>query len=186
MTPQDLRRHFPAFEDKAYMNWASIGLIPEPAVVAGSAALAAQAELGDGIIMANNATLAGHVEVGDYAILGGLSAVHQFVRVGRYAMIGGMSGVEGDVIPYGSIMGNRAILSGLNIIGLKRHGFPRDDIHDLRTAYRLLFAREGTLCERVEDVAETYKDSEPVMEIVSFIRRDSSRAVIQPEIEHAA
>ncbi len=143
-------------------------------------------QLGDGIIMANNATLAGHVEVGDYAILGGLSAVHQFVRVGRYAMIGGMSGVEGDVIPYGSVMGNRAILSGLNIIGLKRHGFPRDDIHDLRTAYRLLFAQEGTLCERVEDVAETYKDSDPVMEIVSFIRCDSSRAVIQPEIEHAA
>ncbi len=143
-------------------------------------------QLGDGVIMANNATLAGHVEVGDYVVLGGLCAVHQFVRIGRHAMIGGMSGVEGDVIPYGSVMGNRAVLSGLNIVGLKRRGFSRDNIHDLRTAYRLLFAQEGTLSERVEDVAEMFKNSDPVMEIVSFIRGDSSRAVIQPEIEHAA
>lgn len=143
-------------------------------------------QLGDDVIMANNATLAGHVEVGDYAVLGGLSAVHQFVRIGRYAMVGGMTGVEGDVIPYGSVIGNRAVLSGLNIIGLKRRGFSREDIHDLRTAYRLLFAQEGTLSERVEDVAEMFKNSDPVMEIVSFIRDDSSRAVVQPEIEHAA
>jgi UDP-N-acetylglucosamine acyltransferase len=143
-------------------------------------------QLGNGVIMANNATLAGHVEVGDYAVLGGLCAVHQFVRIGRHAMIGGMSGVEGDVIPYGSVMGNRAVLSGLNIVGLKRRKFSRDDIHDLRTAYRLLFAQEGTLSERVEDVAEMFKNSDPVIEIVSFIRDDSPRAVIQPEIEHAA
>jgi UDP-N-acetylglucosamine acyltransferase len=143
-------------------------------------------QLGDGIVMANNATLAGHVEVGDCAVLGGLCAVHQFVRIGHHAMIGGMSGVEGDVIPYGSVMGNRATLSGLNIVGLKRRGFSREDIHDLRTAYRLLFAQEGTLSERVDDVAEMFKNSDPVMEIVSFIRGDSSRAVIQPEIEHAA
>ncbi len=143
-------------------------------------------QIGDGVIMANNATLGGHVAIDDFAILGGMSAVHQFVRIGRHAMIGGMSGVEGDVIPYGSVMGNRAVLSGLNIIGLKRRGFSRDDIHDLRTAYRLLFAQEGTLSERVEDVAEMFKNSDPVMEIVSFIRGDSSRAVIQPEIEHAA
>ena len=63
-------------------------------------------------IMANNATLAGHVTVDDYAIIGGLSAVHQFCRIGRHAMVGGMSGVENDVIPYGSVMGDRARLSG--------------------------------------------------------------------------
>jgi UDP-N-acetylglucosamine acyltransferase len=143
-------------------------------------------QLGNGVIMANNATLAGHVEVGDYVVLGGLCAVHQFVRIGRHAMIGGMSGVEGNVIPYGSVMGNRAVLSGLNIVGLKRREFSRDDIHDLRTAYRLLFAQEGTLSERVEDVAEMFKNSDPVIEIVSFIRGDSPRAVIQPEIKHAA
>ncbi len=142
--------------------------------------------IGNNVIMANNATLGGHVEVGDFAVLGGLCGVHQFVRIGPHAMIGGMSGVENDVIPYGSVMGNRAYMSGLNIVGLKRRGFSREVIHTLRTAYRLLFAQEGTLSERVDDVAEMYHENEPVMEIVAFVRKDSSRAVCQPEIEHAA
>ena len=81
--------------------------------------------VGNNVILANNATCAGHVEVGDFAILGGLSAIHQFVRIGKHAMIGGMSGVENDVIPYGSAMGNRAHLSGLNVVGLKRRNFSR-------------------------------------------------------------
>jgi UDP-N-acetylglucosamine acyltransferase len=138
-------------------------------------------KVGDHVVMANNATLAGHVEVGDWAILGGLSAVHQFCRIGRFAMIGGMSGVENDVIPYGSVMGNRARLAGLNIVGLKRRGFTRDQIHNLRTAYRLLFAEEGTLAERLSDVEEIYHDNEVVMEIVAFIRADSTRAICQPK-----
>ena len=75
--------------------------------------------VGNNVIFANNATLAGHVSVGDDAIIGGLSAVHQFVRVGEGAIIGGMSGVTSDVIPYGSVIGNRAKLNGLNLIGLK-------------------------------------------------------------------
>jgi UDP-N-acetylglucosamine acyltransferase len=137
-------------------------------------------KVGDKVIMANNATLAGHVTVGDYAVLGGLCAVHQFARIGRYAMIGGMSGVENDVIPYGSVIGNRAHLSGLNIVGMKRRGMSRDDIHALRNAYRLLFAPEGTMMERLEDVAEQFTNHAPVMEIVEFIRTDSSRAVCQP------
>ena len=78
--------------------------------------------------------------------------MHQFVRIGAHAFIGGLSGVENDVIPYGMALGNRAHLAGLNIIGLKRRGFAREEIHDLRRAYRLLFADEGTLMERVEDV----------------------------------
>ena len=72
--------------------------------------------------MANNATLGGHVEVQDHAYLGGLCAVHQFVRIGRQAMIGGLAGVEQDVIPYGMVLGNRAYLNGLNIVGMKRRG----------------------------------------------------------------
>lgn len=142
--------------------------------------------IGDNVIMANNATLAGHVRVDDFAILGGLSAVHQFVRIGKHAMIGGMSGVEHDVIPYGSVMGDRARLCGLNIIGLKRRGFSRDDIHDLRTAYRLLFADEGTMAERLEDVRQLHGGNEAVMEIVDFIRADSTRSVVQPRSQDAA
>ncbi|MEO5374066.1 MAG: acyl-ACP--UDP-N-acetylglucosamine O-acyltransferase [Alphaproteobacteria bacterium] len=142
--------------------------------------------VGNHVIMANNATLAGHVEVGDFAILGGLSAVHQFVRIGHHAMVGGMSGVENDVIPFGSVLGNRARLQGLNIVGLKRREFSRDDIHTLRNAYRLLFAQEGTMAERLADVANLFQDNPPVMEIVAFIRVDSSRAICQPKMENAS
>lgn len=142
--------------------------------------------LGDHVILVNNATLAGHVQVEDWAILGGLSAVHQFVRIGKHAMVGGMSGVEHDVIPYGSVTGNRAKLAGLNVVGLKRRDFSRDEIHALRNAYRLLFAQEGTFAERLADVSEMFSDNEPVMDIVNFIRTDSSRAICQPAMDDAA
>ncbi len=142
--------------------------------------------IGDHVIMVNNATLGGHVMIGDWAILGGLAAVHQFVRIGRHAMLGGLSGVESDVIPYGSVTGVRARLQGLNIIGLKRRGVSRDDIHVLRNAYRLLFAPEGTLAERLEDVAELFHGNAAVMEIVTFIRTESQRSICQPTLEDAA
>lgn len=142
--------------------------------------------IGDHSILVNNATLAGHVEIGEFAIIGGLSAIHQFVRIGKHAMIGGMSGVEHDVIPYGSVIGNRARLSSLNLVGLKRRNFSREQIHELRKAYRLIFAAEGTLSERLADVAEDFSDNEAVMEIVDFIQRDSSRAICQPSSDDAA
>ena len=137
-------------------------------------------QIDDHVILVNNATLAGHVSVGEFAILGGLSAVHQFARVGPHAMIGGMSGVEADVIPYGLVTGNRARLQGLNIVGLKRRGFSRQDIHDMRTAYRLLFAEEGTMVERLDDVERLFADKGPIADIVAFIRSASSRSLVQP------
>ena len=124
--------------------------------------------------------LGGHVTVDDWAILGGLAGVHQFVRIGRHAIVGGMSGVEHDIIPYGSAMGDRARLTGLNLIGLRRRGFGRDTVHDLRRAFRLLFAREGTMAERLTDVAELFQDNEPVMDIVDFMRIDRERSICQP------
>ena len=138
-------------------------------------------QIGDRVVMANNATLAGHVIIGDYAVIGGLAAVHQFVRIGAYAMIGGMSGVENDVIPYGMVKGERAHLSGLNVVGLERRGFKRDDIHSLRSAYRMLFASEGTMAERIEDVADRYKDQSLIDSMVEFIRLRGSRALCQPK-----
>ncbi len=141
--------------------------------------------VGSNVIMANNATLGGHVVVGDFAYIGGLAAVHQFVRIGPHAMIGGLSGVGDDVIPYGLVMGERARLSGLNVVGLKRRGFSRDDIHVLRTAYRLLFAQEGTMAERLEDVAALYRANRPVMDVVEFIMVDSTRPICQPRTGYA-
>ncbi|NQW09684.1 MAG: acyl-ACP--UDP-N-acetylglucosamine O-acyltransferase [Alphaproteobacteria bacterium] len=137
-------------------------------------------QVGDSVIMANNATLAGHVQVMDFAVLGGLSAVHQFVRIGRYAMVGGMTGVERDVIPFGSVVGDRARLSGVNLVGMKRRGLSREEINDVRKAYRLLFASEGTFQERLAEVAEEFTKSAPVMEMVDFIQADSSRKICQP------
>jgi UDP-N-acetylglucosamine acyltransferase len=143
--------------------------------------IAHDCQIGDHVIMANNATLAGHVVVEDHARLGGLSAVHQFVRIGRHAMIGGMSGVERDVIPYGQVIGDRARLTGLNIVGMQRYGCSREDILGLRAAYQILFATDGTLSERVEETAERFGGIQPVDEIIAFIRADSSRAICQPK-----
>jgi len=147
--------------------------------------IAHDCQVGNNVVMANNATLGGHVTVENFAVLGGLSAVHQFCRIGRHAMIGGMSAVEQDVIPYGSVMGDRARLCGLNIVGLKRRGFSREDVQSLRKAYRLLFAEEGTMSERLSDVADLYSANEPVMEIVNFIGIRSPRAICQPKPDHA-
>jgi UDP-N-acetylglucosamine acyltransferase len=137
--------------------------------------------IGNHVIVVNNVLLGGHIEIGDFAIIGGGAAVHQFVRIGRHAMIGGMSGVENDIIPYGSVIGNRAHLSGLNLVGLKRRGFEREAIHQLRNAYRLLFAQEGTLQERLEDVAQMFPANELVGEVVDFIRKASSRGICTPK-----
>ncbi|MEM9736271.1 MAG: acyl-ACP--UDP-N-acetylglucosamine O-acyltransferase, partial [Pseudomonadota bacterium] len=136
--------------------------------------------VGARVIMANNATLGGHVEVQDFALLGGLCAVHQFARIGAHAVVGGMTGVEKDVIPYGSVIGNRASLAGLNLVGLKRRGFDRETIHALRAAYRALFETEGSLADRAEAVAARHPGITPVQQIVEFIRRDSSRSFCTP------
>jgi UDP-N-acetylglucosamine acyltransferase len=124
--------------------------------------------------------LAGHCQIGDFAILGGGAGIHQFVRIGPHAFIGGMSAIENDVIPYGMALGNRAYLAGLNIIGLRRRGFTREEIHDLRRAYRLLFANEGTLKERVSDVAEEFSSHPIVHEVLDFIRGGGDRAICTP------
>lgn len=139
-------------------------------------------KVGNRVIMANNATLGGHVEVGDHAIIGGLAAVHQFVRIGPHAIIGGMSGVEHDVIPFGSVMGERASLAGLNLVGLKRQGFDRDTIHALRNAYKMLFEEEdGTLAERSVKTREHYNGVAEVMQMLAFVGDKGSRSLCVPK-----
>ena len=142
--------------------------------------------VGNNVIFSNNVMLAGHAHVGDFAILGGGAAVIQFARVGPHSFLGGMSGLENDLIPYGMAMGNRAHLSGLNIVGLQRRGFSRTDIHSLRRAYRLLFADEGTLMERVDDVSAEFKEHPIVTEILDFIRAGGKRSLCTPRDPVAA
>ena len=138
--------------------------------------------LDDDIIMANNATLGGHVEVGRFAVLGGLCAVHQKVRIGAGAMVGGMTGVEKDVIPYGSVIGDRARLAGLNLVGLKRRGVERDTIHAVRGCYRAIFqAGEGSLAARAEAARPQFAEVPVALEIIDFILADSARSFCTPE-----
>lgn len=137
-------------------------------------------EIGNHVIFSNNVLPAGHCYIGDYVIVGGGAGIHQFVRIGHHAFIGGMSAIEHDVIPFGMAMGNRAYLAGLNIIGLKRRNFSREQIHELRRVYRALFANEGTLSERVEDVAEEFAGHDIVHEILDFIRASKDRAICTP------
>lgn len=134
--------------------------------------------VGDQVILANNATLAGHVQVGDHAVIGGLAAVHQFVRIGKQAMIGGLSGVEHDVLPFATVMGERAHLAGLNIVGLKRRGFSREDIHALRHALRDLFRDGSTVAAEAEKLLSSSNGA--VKELAGFISSASSRQLCRP------
>jgi UDP-N-acetylglucosamine acyltransferase len=145
-----------------------------------NAHVAHDCKLGGDIILSNNVMLAGHCQIGDFAIISGGAAAHQFVRIGAHAFVGGLAGVENDVIPYGIALGNRAALAGLNIVGLKRRGFSRESIHDLRRAYRALFAPEGTLKERVEDVAMEFAAHVEVQQILDFLREGGDRAICMP------
>jgi UDP-N-acetylglucosamine acyltransferase len=106
--------------------------------------------------------------------------VHQFVRIGAYAFIGGMTGVSADVIPFGMVIGNRGWLAGLNLVGLKRHGFPREQIHELRQAYRKLFAKEGTLLARLKGVEDAFPNNPLVRRIADFIESYSDRSFCVP------
>jgi UDP-N-acetylglucosamine acyltransferase len=99
--------------------------------------------VGNNVILANNVPLGGHSHIDDHVIIGGNSAVQQFTRVGKFAMIGGMCGVVKDVIPYGLVHGNRSILQGLNLIGLRRQNISNKEILILTDAYKEIFKNEN-------------------------------------------
>jgi len=145
-----------------------------------NAHVAHDCRIGDDVILSNNVMIAGHCQIDDFAILSGGSATHQFTRIGAHAFVGGLTGVENDIIPFGIAIGNRAWLAGLNIVGLKRRGFSHEAMHELRRAYKMLFASAGTLKERVEDVAAAFPDQPAVQQIVAFLREGGERAVCQP------
>jgi UDP-N-acetylglucosamine acyltransferase len=137
--------------------------------------------LGNGVIVANNVVMGGHVSIGDNAVIGGASALHQFVRIGRGAMVGGASGVESDVVPFATVLGNRARLSGLNLVGLKRRGADRASLHRLRTAFRSLFVGDETgdvFADRLARVRESAEDP-LVLEMLAFIAAPSKRGLIR-------
>lgn len=142
--------------------------------------------VGRNVTFANGATLGGHCEIGDNVNIGGLTAVHQFVRVGNNAFIGGCSAVVGDVIPFAIAVGNRAKLRGLNIVGLKRSGLPRSEIHLLRRCYRTLFDHSRAVSENVEIARAEFGESETAMKIVDFIDNRAKRHYTVPPLKSGA
>jgi UDP-N-acetylglucosamine acyltransferase len=130
-------------------------------------------KVGSDVTFANNVVLGGHVTIGDFVVFGGQAAVRQFVRIGEGAMIVGLSGVRADVIPFGLVQGPLAELIGLNVVGMRRRGFARADIHRLRQAYQALFFGAGTFRERLERLAARTSPDPLIAKVIAFIRAGS-------------
>lgn len=141
--------------------------------------------VGNNVVMANYATLAGHVQVGDHVVIGGLSAFQQFVRIGSHAMIGGMSGVDKDVIPGGLVMGERAHLHGLNLVGLRRHGFSNQDIQSVQAIFKDIFDHHDDVPfhQRVENQRHKLNNHEAVFLnlFLDFLMEDTKRHICMPK-----
>jgi UDP-N-acetylglucosamine acyltransferase len=148
--------------------------------------IAHDCSIGNHVIMANNATLGGHVTVGDHAVIGGLAAVHQFIRIGAFAVIGGMSGVDNDVIPFGRVKGERAHLAGLNLVGLERNGFAKDDIRQIQKAVDSLFTGEGTFDERLARLENDGEGNHSIADIVAFAKGRTRFPLCAPGKSEAA
>lgn len=140
--------------------------------------IAHDCQIGDDVIFANNVVLGGHVTIGKNAFIGGLVAAHQHVRIGEGVMVGGMSGIRGDVIPFALFRERN--LDGLNVVGLRRRGATRAEIHQLRRAYRTLFFGEGVFADRVDAIARDFADNSSIGKIIAFIRAGGKRALMRP------
>lgn len=133
--------------------------------------------IGNECIIANNGTLAGHVTIEDKAVIGGLVAVHQFVRVGKLSIIGGCSKVVQDIPPYSTCDGHPAQVYGLNLIGLRRSGIPRNSIEQLNQAFKILFNFGLILKHALEEIEKKIKPNPEVTYLLNFIR-NSKRGIV--------
>jgi len=144
-----------------------------------SAHVAHDCIVGDNVILANNVPLGGHAKIDDNVIIGGNSAVQQFTRIGKFAMIGGMCGVVRDIIPYGIAHGNRSILQGLNLIGLRRNNITNKDILILSDAYKIIFKDEN-LTNNLNNLSNEIKKNKLVLEVLTFLEQDKKRPICTP------
>lgn len=134
--------------------------------------IAHDCKIGSSVAMANAATLAGHVVVEDFAFVGGVVAIHQFTRIGAYSMVGGFSGIGQDIPPFTMASGARARLYGLNVIGLKRHGFSDESINNLKKAYKILFREKRTLKDALKKIKSELSETAEVVRLVEFIEKN--------------
>jgi UDP-N-acetylglucosamine acyltransferase len=142
--------------------------------------------VGNDVTLANNTVLGGHVAVGDHTFLGGHVAIHQFVRIGEGVMMAGMSAARDDIIPFGFALGQTGALVGLNIVGLRRRGASRAEMHRLRRAYRSLFFVEGRLAARIDAVEHEFAGDPLVGKIIAFVRADARRPLMRPRARREA
>ncbi|MFT9257606.1 MAG: acyl-ACP--UDP-N-acetylglucosamine O-acyltransferase [Acetobacter sp.] len=152
-------------------------------LVMANAHVAHDCVLGDRVIIVNNVVMGGHVTIGDDARIMGSAAIHQFVRIGHAALVGGVAGVEADVIPYGSVLGNRARLIGLHWIWLRRNGVQSQDIHHMRRAFLTLYPKNGgdqPFAVRLDAVRRDFTDNVRIQEILAFIDAPSRRGLVRP------
>ena len=136
--------------------------------------------VGNDVIFATSATLGGHCEIGDHVYIGGLSAVHQFTRVGSQVMVGGVCGVRGDIIPFGLVNGQYAVLEGLNIIGMKRRNFTRERLVTVRSFYQKLFHGPGVFAERLAALQPLADEDPAIADILTFIEAGKHRPLCLP------
>jgi len=133
----------------------------------------------DNVIMANGATLGGHVRVGKRVVMGGFSAVHQFCRIGAYAFIGAMSGVDKDVPPFVKVFGIPAKIQGLNLIGLRRAGFTKEDIRKLSQALGIFLDGPATLKEVIVELKDVFGDDPLIAELITFLENPSRQGIMR-------
>ena len=135
--------------------------------------------VGNNVVLVNNVAIGGHAYIDDNAIIGGNSAVQQYTRIGKSAMIGGMCGVVKDIIPYGIAHGNRSVLQGLNLIGLRRKNIPNKEIITLSDAYKEIFKNQN-LTKNLSNLSKEFRKNELVSEVIEFIEKDKKRPICTP------
>ena len=127
-------------------------------------------QIGDDNILANGTTLAGHVEIGNHSTVGAYCGVHQFCRIANHAFIGGFTVLRQDALPWVTTVGNRAKAYGLNVVGLRRRGYPKETIQALKRAYTTLFRSKLRLNEALEALEADAAEFEEVRYFLEFVR----------------
>ena len=158
-------------------GWTEIG---RRCLLMSTSHVAHDCRLGDEVIVINYAGITGHCEIGDFVFIGGLSAVHQFTRIGPQVMVGGVCGVRDDIIPFGLVNGQYAVLEGLNIIGMKRRKFTRERLATVRAFYQKLFHGPGIFAERLQAVQGLAGEDPAIAEILDFIAKGKHRPLCLP------
>ena len=138
--------------------------------------------VGDNLILAQNAALGGHVVVEDNVYFGAYSAAHPFVRIGHNAVIGGVSAVVADVIPFGAVYGERGMLNGVNVVGMKRRGVDKQTMRAVKKAYYDLFLADGVMKDNLAKLKTEQGHIKEIADIIDFIEKESGRPLCLPKM----